>query len=912
MFFDCNNYDGNDQVTSDSNIDNSPNLNVINHANNSLMSNENSLDPYDFNDNLNLISNENLREILRNYEHIFAKHKYDVGNIRIELQRIRLKSDLPISLRPYRTSQKEQTEINSQIQKLLEAGLIRESNSPYSAPVTLVMKRDEGKKNRLCIDYRKLNSIVKNEAEPLPRIDDILDKLSNAQYFTTLDLASGFWHIPIHPSDIEKLAFTTDSGLFEWTVLPFGVKTGPSIFNRTIRRVLNKYKIDFARHYFDDIIIFSSTFEEHLQHLTQLFHLCEQENIKLKLSKCKFAQNRIKFLGYEIFEGTITPANANIETIKKLKPPTNVKELQRFLGSINVYHKFIHKYAEIRQPLNKLLKKNAYWEWDSNCQNSFQKLKDALISKPILRIYDPTLPLHMFVDASQSGVGAVLKQPDKDDFLHPIAYYSRALRSYEQNYFITELECLAIVDTLDKFYHYFHGTKFTIHTDHASLVWLKSIKNLRGRLFRWSLKLSMFDYTVEYQKGSTNIEADMLSRNPISHFITPISLLLEADEIIEKQKEDNVCGKNFKTEKGIIIVRKKGYKKIVVPFSLRRKILNQAHEKFGHPGIQKMLNIISPNYYWSNMTHDITQFVKHCDTCQKNKKSHQKKFGLLQSMPATDQPFEYLAVDTVGGFNYYNSPKKYLHLIIDYATRYVWGFSSKNVTAEAYVNCLKQVFNIQVPQQLLSDRNGAFTSSRFKKFLRNYKIKQRLTTAHHPQCNGKIERANQNIVTRLKCKVNTSSTRTPWTRFLEQVIKEYNNTPHSVTTFPPAYLLHGQLPYNSPIDQDYYPPVQEALKIAKEKTAQHHLINKRLYDLKFQDKSFNINDLVIYEEFHYPNTRKLTSPYSGPYRVVRKLSDVNYEIDKHNSYTGLNTEVVHISKLRPYNSPDLLKLSHEV
>ncbi|GBM05890.1 Transposon Tf2-6 polyprotein [Araneus ventricosus] len=287
-----------------------------------------------------------------------------------------------------------------------------------------------------------------------------------------------------------------------------------------------------------------------------------------------------------------------------------------------------------------------------------------------------------------------------------------------------------------------------------------------------------------------------------------------------------------------------------------------------------MLNLITPQYYWPNITSDITEFVKHCSVCQLNKKRKQKRFGLLQQVPPTSTPFECISVDTVGGFNYYNSTKKFLHIVIDHATRHVWAFPSKNENSETYINILKQIFQIQVPVKLLTDRNAAFTSSRFKKFLRNYNVKHLLTTAHHPQTNGKVERVNQSLVTRLKCKVNSTSTKVPWTKLLESVTNEYNLTPHSITKYPPAYLLLGTLPYDSPIGQNsYYEPVNEAHNLALQRTIDYHNKNKIRYDARFVDKKFNPGDLVVYEEFHYPNTRKLTPPFSGPYEVIKQCSE---------------------------------------
>ncbi|GBM21911.1 Transposon Tf2-9 polyprotein [Araneus ventricosus] len=337
-----------------------------------------------------------------------------------------------------------------------------------------------------------------------------------------------------------------------------------------------------------------------------------------------------------------TLATEEVEINKQ--PPKNFKQLQCFLGSVNVYNKFIDSYAKIREPLNKLLKKDKQWHWTAECQEAFELLKNKLVTKPVLQLYDPKLPLHVFCDASQVAIRAILKQPDSSGNLHPVSYHSRTLRSYEKNYCITELECLAIVDALDKFYYYLHGKKFIIHTDHAALVWLKNVKKFRGRLFRWSLKLSMFDYEVKYLKGTANVEADMLSRHPTAQYIQHSVHLLELDEIKTHQNLDNLDNSKYKKINDVLVLKKKNLFKIVVPFSLRRKVLRNAHEQFGHPGTQKMINLITPQYYWPHINQDISVFVKHCDVCQLNKKKRQKRFGLLQTVPPTDRPFEYLSI----------------------------------------------------------------------------------------------------------------------------------------------------------------------------------------------------------------------------------------------------------------------------
>ncbi|KFM72322.1 Retrotransposable element Tf2 protein type 3, partial [Stegodyphus mimosarum] len=315
-----------------------------------------------------------------------------------------------------------------------------------------------------------------------------------------------------------------------------------------------------------------------------------------------------------------------------------------------------------------------------------------------------------------------------------------------------------------------------------------------------------------------------------------------------------------------------------------------------------MLNLLSPQYYWPGIVQDVRNYCKHCEICQFNKKSKQKKFGLMQNLPSVSEPFEILSIDTVGGLNYYNSTKRYIHIIIDHATRYIWTFASKSVTTDTYINCLKQIFQIQVPKKILSDRNAAFTSSKFKHFLRNHNVKQLLTTANRPQTNGKIERVNQTIITRLKCKLNSYQGNIAWTKLLPQVTEEYNNTPHSVTKFPPSYLMYGKLPYDSLIqNQELYPSIEEARKIAQKRSDDYHNVNKERYDIHFKPSNFKIGDLVMYEKFQYPNTRKLSPPFSGPYKILKQYSEVTYKIDKPNPLTKKKSEIVHSTRLRPFN-----------
>ncbi|UYV64853.1 hypothetical protein LAZ67_3002167 [Cordylochernes scorpioides] len=405
--------------------------------------------------------------------HYFPPEQNGAHNLPVPAPRTN--SDKIIALRPYRTSLSDQREIQEQVGKMLEYDIIEPSFSPYSSPVTLVTKRDKTK--RFCVDYRRLNEIIFPDVHPLPLIENILDKLANAKIYSRADFSSAYWSIEISPPDRNLLSFVTLEGQYNFKRLPYGIKIGPQVYERAVSQILQRNRLGFIAHYFDDFIIFSNSIEEHLDHLQQFFDMCNRENFRLNYIKCDFFKTTIEFLGYTISSGTYTPLVKNLDVINAIKVPTSVKSLQSFLGSINVYNKFIKDHARIRNPLNNLLKKDTPWHWNAKCQHSFDTLKECLTTKPVLHLFKEGLPCQLFCDASLQGIAGILKQQHPDGTLHPVQYYSRTLRPHEKNYAITELECLAVIDSVEKFRIYLAGVRFTIFTDHHALQWLKTIKN---------------------------------------------------------------------------------------------------------------------------------------------------------------------------------------------------------------------------------------------------------------------------------------------------------------------------------------------------------------------------------------------------------------------------------------------------
>ncbi|UYV68192.1 hypothetical protein LAZ67_5003330 [Cordylochernes scorpioides] len=771
---------------------------------------------------------------------------------------------------------------------MLQNGIIAPSVSPYASPITLVTKRDKTK--RFCIDYRNLNEIIAPDVHPLPLIETILDKLSKAKYYSSVDIASAYWQVEVEPNSRNLLAFVTLDSQYEFCRLPYGFKNSPQIYHRAINQVMQKYKLNFVTHYFDDFIIFSDTLEDHLQHLQQFLAVCQHENIKLNYNKCSFFKTNIDFLGYTVTAGTYAPQTRNLDTINAIKPPTNQKTLQSFLGAVNVYNKFIPDYARLRAPLNKLLKKDVKWNWDPDCQQAFTTLKESLTSKPVLHLYQVGLPCRLYCDASTQGIADILKQVHPDGQVHPVQYFSRALRAHERNYTVSELECLAIVESVDKFRIYLTGIKFTIYTDHQALQWLKTIKkNPSGRLFIWSLRLSTYNYEIHYLKGSQQYEADLLSRNPFVGFVS-------ADII--KQHQPTASPFNIDTN-GLHTITRKGVIKIIIPETLQHTLMNKVHQEYNHPDISQMTRIITAQYYWKCISKSIEKFVKSCHTCQIIKMPKGKPYGALGQIPPPQQPFDLISIDTIAGISKYGHSKTYLHVIVDHLTRYAWTFPSKSTSTLTYIQTLKTVLQQGSPKRLLSDRAPAFTSEKFRKFLITHGIQPLLTTSNNPQANGLIERLNATITGKLRL-AYPENPKASWTQLVKRVTQTCNNTPHSVTSFPPTYLMFNVIPPDLRTHLNPYPEINTAREIASSRTQNKHKKDKETFDKQHRTPHFEVNDLVLVKNYRHPDTGKLAPYFTGPYTIIEIISPNFVRINRPNQPLNRDSDTIHVNKLKYY------------
>ena len=415
----------------------------------------------------------------------------------------------PIRQRPYRNPLALRYQLDAEIDDMLKAGVISPSQSPWSSPVVIVPKRDGSK--RICIDYRAVNRVLVKNSYPLPRIDDLFAMLGKAKYFTSLDFKSGYWQIAVRPEDRAKTAFTCHRGLFEFNRMPFGISSAPGIYQAMMAKCLAGIEGVYAVAYLDDILIFSSTYTDHLGHIQEVFKRIRKANLRLNLKKCHFMKPELEYLGHVISENGIRPNPDKVQAIKGLLAPTCVKDVRSFLGMAGYFRTFIPQFSAIARPLTQLTRKNMHFNWSDEEQQAFEILKQRLIEAPILAFPDPSKPYSLYTDASDYAVGGILTQ-DFPEGERVISYVSHQLAANRQVYPTIEKECFAIIYCITKLKQYILGADITVFTDHKPLKSLFTAEMKNTRVQRWAILLDEYKIKIEYRKGIHNGRADMLSR----------------------------------------------------------------------------------------------------------------------------------------------------------------------------------------------------------------------------------------------------------------------------------------------------------------------------------------------------------------------------------------------------------------
>jgi hypothetical protein len=868
-----------------------------------------------------------LKKLFQTYEDVFAAHEFDLGKTSIVRHAIPLEDPTPIKLRPYRIPVALQEECEEQIQKMLKHNIIRRSVSAWSAPVVLVKKKDNSR--RFCVDYRRLNSKTVKDVYPLPRIDEMIDKLAQSQYFSALDLASGYWQIEVAECDKPKTAFNTGTGLYEFNVLPFGLTGAPSTFQRTMDFLF--MDVGHVMVYIDDLIIFSPTFEEHLKDLEAVFKRLRQAGLKLKPTKCEWAKEEVQFLGHIVSRTGIQPDPTNTNKVKTFPEPKTVRHIQQFLGLASYYRRFIMNFALIAEPLHRLLKKDQKFIWQEDQQRAFETLKEKLVNPPIMVFPNFTKPFWIQTDASGFSIGSILAQKDENQAERVIAYASRTLNKAEKAYSVIERELLAIIWSVKHFRHYIYGQQIMLQTDHSPLKWLMSHQDSSSRLMRWALQLQEYNIQIEYKPGRINRNVDALSRIPHESPIATIMKSMPDKENMKKQqmedpelkvivesleKEGNSGTPSYVLIDDLLHYRDQETNVLVVPRTLREQLMLQYHDASmaGHLSAPKVLAKLKNKYYWSTMRKDVQNWCKACRICASRKRP--KKYIKAPLKPlAVEGPFATIAMDIVGPMPKSIAGNKYILVCMDYLTKFPECFAIEDQTADTIARILVEeiICRYGAPKQLLTDRGTNFMSEVMSKVTQIFRIHKINTSAYHPQTDGMVERFNSSLLKMLAS--YTASNQQDWDLWLPYVLFAYRTAPHSTTKLSPFMLLYGR-EANHPGDTMFpEPPIQymeestyadilprflnKAWQIAKDNIQEAQEQYKSRYDRNATPHPFQIGEQLL---IHTPQPRKGLSPklqklWSGPFTIL-DVTPQNVLV----SPTRMNRQTpqwIHVNRCKP-------------
>lgn len=871
---------------------------------------------------LNSTEGGKILDVLKKYIHVFEPPGKEGCRLGV-YHRIRTTEEGPVVKRPYRVPYHQRPVITEHIHDMLEKDIIRPSESPWSAPVVLVKKKEDGSsvpKYRFCTDFRGLNQITKTDAYPLPLIVETLERMGRSRFFTTLDLASGYHQVPIWPEDQEKTAFTTEGGHFEYKKMPFGLVNAPATFQRLMDQLLAEVKGDECLVYLDDIIVYSATIEEHCQRLEKVLARLDEANLRANIDKCHFAQGEVHYLGHIVSSEGVRPDPKKVDAVVNYPVPKSIKDVKAFLGLAGYYRRFVPGFSNMAKPLTKILRKDEKFKWGDTQQMSFETIKTALCSNAVLIYPDFNDPFILSTDASGVALGAVLSQV-REGHERPVAYASRQLNNAEQNYSATERELLAVVWATAQFRCYLLGRKFTLITDHAALKWMLHLKDPSARLARWSLRLMEYNYKVVHRPGVRHQNADGLSRGVAAidfKFLDDVSFLKE-------QEEDPWCHDIMTKYPEKVQVGDKGLWywvedqsdpetwKVMVPLSLRTFVIKENHDSLWacHPGQTRTVARILERFYWPGLRNDVATYVRNCRSCNTRKSPRGLAVPLGPPLEGT-YPFELVSIDIAGPFGPSTKGNQYLLTFVDNFTRYAEAVPLKeqtaNEVAEAFVTYI--VLRHGAPKKVLTDRGRNFTSDLFKETCRLLGVEKVQTTAYHPAGNGLVERFHRTLWDSLAHMVRKDGA--DWDRWVPFALAGYRATPHTSTGYSPHHLLYGhkfELPFPCDFSQHRFPgSIKEYVSALKDRLFEiHKNANKsameawktrsRNYDYGKAMREYQEGELVYLFEpvSRQGQSRKFRHPWSGPHKIVKRMTPWTYRLMLQNG--GMYT--VHINRLKP-------------
>ena len=880
--------------------------------------------------------------------------------------------DCPIDLQPgkdppwgpiYNLSPTELEALRQYIDENLANGFIRHSKSPAGAPIFFVKKKDGSL--RLVVDYRGLNKVTIRNRYALPLISSLLEQISGAKFFTKIDLRGAYNLVRIRPGDEWKTAFRTRYGHFEYTVMPFGLTNAPAVFQHMANDIFRDFLDIFLIIYLDDLLIYSTTQEEHNAHVQQVLQRLREYGLYAKLEKCSFDCKQVEFLGYVVSSEGISMDPAKVQTVLDWQTPHSVRDIQCFLGFANFYRKFIKGYSTIILPLTRLTQKNQTFIWTASAAQAFLDLKKAFTSAPVLAHVDPIKQFVLEADASDFALGSILSQQGDDGQLHPVAFHSRKFNAAEINYEVHDKELLAIVDSFEQWRHFLEGSlhQILVYSDHKNLTYFQNARVLTRRQARWAQFLTRFEFKIIYRPGLQQGKADALSRRTYlaprpgeAAFDDQQQILLgparlQAVEVSDMPLDSNIlnsirqdihtdpfaqevldhidpsrasCSKaqhprvdysQFTWQNDTLFYKGLIY---VPDGSSRLKVLQHCHDTYmaGHFGIQKTLELVRRAFWWPKLHSFVEEYVRTCDTCCRTKIPRHHPFGLLQPLPIPTKPWQSISLDFITDLPLSQGFDTILTVVDRFTKMAHFLPCIKTITSEQTADLvMREVFRHHgLPDSIVSDRGPQFISKFWRHLLSLLKISCNLSSSYHPQTDGQAERTNQTLEQYLRCFI--SYQQDDWAAILHFAEFAYNNSVHSSSKVTPFFAYTGHHPRwnflelpevsSNPAAEDRLSHLRHIHEEVLSHLEHAQTSHKKSADRHRLPHNFQEGDLVWLLRRHVRTTRpcdKLDHQRLGPFKISTKINDVAFRLDL--PPTLRLHPVFHCSLLEPFTPSTL-------
>ena len=864
------------------------------------------------------------------FEEVFTQKDFDkLPESRPWDHAIELAPDFkPLDCKTYNLSPQEQQELEKFIEEHLRTGRIRPSISPMASPFFFVKKKDG--KLRPTQDYRKLNEATIKNRYPLPLISELVDRLSGAKVFTKMDVRWGYNNIRIKEGDEWKAAFRTNVGLFEPTVMFFGLTNSPATFqnfmNHIFKDLIHQGVVSV---YMDDILVHTTTHSQHQQIVKEVLRILRDNDLFLKPEKCIFHADEVEYLGMIVGKGQIRMDPAKITAIRDWPTPTNKQELQRFLGFCNYYRRFIKGYSALAKPLTHLTG-NTPWSWTENEHLAFECLILSVTTEPVLQMPRREGQFRIEADSSDYAIGAVLSQL-QDGRWHPIAYLSKSLNETQRNYEIYDKEMLAIMLALEEWRHYLIGAIdiFEIWTDHQNLQYFRQPQKVNRRQARWLCELANYHFTLHHKPGESNYKPDFLSRPPgldkgendnenvillPEHHFRSLFINLQDDEqslksfpdaILERLKQikpetyEHAVKVGLQTKDpdwhdhgdGIITYKKRIY----IPYDkkLRQDIICEHHDSIvaGHPGRYKTQELITRDYWWPRIQGTIRRYIDECEPCQRTRNHREKPHNPLHPHAIPSKPWEHISIDLIGPLPESQGYNAVLVIVDRFSKMIILIATNTELNAVGTARIYRDhVWSKHgLPIKIISDRGPQFVAQFMKDLHVLVGIKANPSTAYHPQTDGQTERMNQEVEQYLRLFINFQQDN--WADWLPCAEFAYNNKANTSTGYSPFFVNYGRHP-NTGANTRKEVKSQSAIEFAQElakiweetecalKISAEQM--KKFYDRKRGNaRVYKPGDKVWLEGQNIATdrpSRKLDDRRYGPFEILKQIGEAAYKL----------------------------------